>query len=226
MHYWGPIVETYKYIGKHITKDMKVLELGPGVKPFPYATHFCGWSDSEREKLPNYKVVNFSKDRFPYEDKEFDFVYARHVLEDLYNPFHCMDEMSRIARCGYIECPSPIVEMHYDAESYTEKSTDKMRGYRHHYYFVWNNGPLNFLHKFPCIEHIKLTDENFVRELLKNPINWNTYFIWKDKINYKNHEHPQDYDYPAGEGYMDLIIKSILTTQKVNELFEKEFLKK
>ena len=52
---------------------MKVLELGPSTVPFQYATHYCGWDNDESNKLPNYKIVDFSKDKFPYDDKEFDF---------------------------------------------------------------------------------------------------------------------------------------------------------
>ena len=39
-------------------------------------------------KFKMLSCVDFSKDKFPYDDKEFDFTYARHVLEDLYNPFN------------------------------------------------------------------------------------------------------------------------------------------
>ena len=224
-HYWGPILEIYNYFGKYITKDMKVLELGPGTKPFPYATHFCGWLDEEKEKLPNYKFVDFSKDKFPYEDKEFDFVYARHVLEDLYNPFHCMDEMSRIAKAGFIECPSPIAEVCRDAENWLPETKNKWRGYQHHHHFVWNDGKLNFLHKFPSVEYMQLTDEQSTYKNLENPINWNSYYIWKDKIDYKNHEHPKDYHSPGDIEYYQLIIKGYNVTLESNKLFEKEFLK-
>ena len=85
--YHAPIAEVYDFLGKFITKGMKVLELGPGVLPFPYATHFCGWLDSEREKLSNYKVVDFSKDKF-YID------YASRIGE---NVFHRNDALSAMS---------------------------------------------------------------------------------------------------------------------------------
>jgi ubiquinone/menaquinone biosynthesis C-methylase UbiE len=47
----------------------------------------------------------------PYEDKEFDFVYCRHVLEDLIYPFRVIKEMQRVAKAGYIETPSPMAEL-------------------------------------------------------------------------------------------------------------------
>jgi hypothetical protein len=223
--YWWPIKNITEYICNHIPEGCKVLELGPGAVPLPKATHFCGWSDKEKEKFDNYKVVDFSTDKLPYKDKEFDFVYARHVLEDLYNPFNCMDEMSRVAKAGFIECPSPIAEVCRDVENWKDFVQDdiKLRGYSHHHYIVWNDGKLNFLHKFPVIERMQLIDEDYTYELLKNPYNWNTYYIWKDKIEYKNYNHPQDYSHPGGIQYPELIIKGFNTSIEVNKSFEKEF---
>ena len=223
--YWEPIKNITDYICKHIPNGCKVLELGPGAKPLAKATHFCGWSNQEKEKLNNYEVVDFSKDKFPYKDKEFDFIYARHVLEDLYNPFHCMDEMSRIGKAGFIECPSPIAEVCKDVENWKDfvKEEDKLRGYQHHPYFVWNDGQLNFLHKFPTIEHLKLTNEEFTYQVLENPYNWNMYYIWKDKIEYKNYNHPQDYHSPGNMEYYELVLNGFNKTIEVNKSFEKEF---
>jgi hypothetical protein len=49
------------------------------------------------------------------------------------------------------------------------------------------------------------------------------YYIWKDKIEYKNHSHPQDYHSPGSYEYANLIVKGFNATVKVNESFEKEF---
>lgn len=221
--HWYPIKEIISYICKHIPDNSKVLELGPGVVPLPKATHFCGWDNSESKKIPNYKVVDFSKDKFPYEDKEFDFVYARHVLEDLNNPFHCMDEISRIGKTGFIECPSPVAEVCRDVENWLPTAKNKWRGYQHHHYFVWNDGRLNFLHKFPSVEYMVLDDEDIIYKQLEKPINWNMYYIWKDKIDYKNYNHPSDYHSPGSVEYYDLILRGLNKTLEINKSFEKEF---
>jgi len=224
--YYTPIAEIYHFLGKFINKDMKVLELGPGVLPFPYATHFCGWLDSEKEKLSNYKVVDFSKDKFPYEDKEFDFVYARHVLEDLYNPFNCIEEMSRVAKAGFIECPSPLTEVCRESENWKDENFKfKWRGYNHHHYFVWNDGQLNFLHKFPVVEHMKINEEDYILELLKDKYHWNTYYLWKDNIKYKHHEHPKDYFAPGNNEYAELVVKGINNSIINAGNFKKKMLK-
>jgi hypothetical protein len=38
------------------------------------------------------------------------------------------------------------------------------------------------------------------------------YYIWKDKIEYKNNNHPQDYHSPGSMEYYDLIMKGFNTT--------------
>jgi len=52
--HWAPIKQISSHLGNMITKDMKVLELGPSI------------IINESNKLPNYKIVDFSKDKFPY----------------------------------------------------------------------------------------------------------------------------------------------------------------
>jgi hypothetical protein len=49
------------------------------------------------------------------------------------------------------------------------------------------------------------------------------YYAWKDKIEYKNHTHPQDYHSPGSIEYCNLIVKGFNATVNVNESFEKEF---
>ena len=223
--YWQPLKQINNYLGNMITKDMKVLELGPSIIPFQYATHYCGWDTNESNKLPNYKIVDFSKDKFPYDDKEFDFTYARHVLEDLYNPFHCMEEISRISKAGYIECPSPIAEICMNAENYPENSKIRWKGYNHHYYMVWNeDNKLNFLHKFPSVE-IFDSDQKNLEKILENPLNWNSYYIWKDKIEYKHFQHSKDFECPIAPSYSDLIERGAKASLNFNEQFRKDLIK-
>jgi hypothetical protein len=98
--YHGAIVEVLDHVKSLIKDGAKVLEIGPGHVPFSKATHFCGWTLEEKSKLQNYKVANVSVDVLPYSNKEFDFVYCRHVIEDLWNPSHCLNEISRAKPLG------------------------------------------------------------------------------------------------------------------------------
>jgi hypothetical protein len=47
---------------------------------------------------------------YPFGDKEIDFVICSHTLEDIRDPLWVCSEMIRIAKRGYIEVPSRVVE--------------------------------------------------------------------------------------------------------------------
>jgi SAM-dependent methyltransferase len=210
--YWAPIKQNLTYIESLIKPDAKVLEIGPGRFPFSKATHFCGWSTDEKNKFNNYKTVNIAEDIFPYEDKEFDFVYCRHVIEDLWNPINALKEILRITKAGYIETPSPLCE--------TAKGVDatniNYRGYAHHRYFVWNDsGVLNILPKFPIVEtdffqsKIFLDDE--MEEILQNPFYWNTFFYFKDDLKYKFYDMGKGKDFVFDDqSYFKIIRNGIM----------------
>jgi hypothetical protein len=106
-----------------------------------------------------------------------------------------------------------------------EKYQFKWRGYNHHHYFVWNDGQLNFLHKFPVVEHMKINEEDYILELLKDKYHWNTYYLWKDNIKYKHHEHPKDYFAPGNNEYAELVVKGINNSIINAGNFKKKMLK-
>jgi hypothetical protein len=68
--------------------------------------------------LENFHKIDPISEKLPFADKEFDFVYSRHVLEDSWNPFALCEEMSRVGKSGYIETPSPIVELGRGVDQY------------------------------------------------------------------------------------------------------------
>ena len=183
--YHKPIKFVLNYITKQIKPGAKVLEIGPGFEPFEKATHFCGWTDEESKRLKNYTKVNVSEEKLPYVDNEFDFVYLRHVVEDLWNPINCLNEVSRVAKEGWIETPSPICEMTRGIDG-LDGISPPWRGYAHHRYIVWNDSNvLKILPKFPMVDIYDNFNQNKLEELLKIPFNWGTFYHFKDKVNYK-----------------------------------------
>src|SRR6056300_959718 len=188
--YHGPIQKNLNYIESLIKDGAKVLEIGPGHSPFSKATNFCGWTTEEKERLP-------------YKDKEFDFVYCRHVIEDLWNPVNALKEISRITKAGYIETPSALCEMSKDVDGGKNIS---YRVYNHHRYIVWNdNGVLNILPKFPLVEHISFKEEE-LQKLLENPFNWCTFYHFKDEVNFKLLNMGREQDFTMFDGrYVNLI---------------------
>ena len=198
--YFAPIEEVTKYVASKAYG--KVLELGPGQVPFEKATHFCGHSEEEKSRFQNYSMCDFSSQVFPYKDKEFDFVYARHVVEDLYNPKHFLKECKRISKAGYFETPSPLIE----TSKYIESDKAEFKGYHHHFSFVWSRlKEINLLHKYPISEHISF--KNISQSYLEDKFMWNNYFLWEDDFLITHWEHEKNFN--TIKDYPNLIVKAV-----------------
>ena len=183
-HYWLPVPALLKKVENLIYPHWKVLELGPGTTPFSKATHFCGWEVGGNKLNARGEQCDFNKEKLPYKNKEFDFIYCRHVLEDLWNPFNLIPEIIRVGKAGWIETPSPIAEMC----KYANGEKAPFRGYHHHHWIVWNDGKkLNFLHKCPAYEVAPLPEEE-LEKLLEDPVHWNTYLLWSGAFEFTHYQ--------------------------------------
>ena len=134
--YWFPntlinkIIENYCLTNKFKTN----LEIGPGFAPFTCATHFIG----SNEKISNYIEIDIDYQTFPFETNFFDFIYCRHVMEDIQNPDFALKEMFRVSKYGgYIETPSPLIEITKDVDG--NPFSNLYCGYIHHRYIVWSS---------------------------------------------------------------------------------------
>ena len=216
IRYHRPVKEVMTYVSYRAKG--KVLELGPGNIPFNKATEFCGHSLEESERLKGkYKVADFSTETLPYKDKEFDFVYARHVLEDLNNPVNLLKECRRIAKAGFFETPSPFIEM----SRYVEGDKSQHKGYHHHFSFVWTNGnQINILHKYPIVEFIEY---KLKKELIEDPFIWNNYFMWENDFDIQHWQHEKNFN--TIKDYPNLILKGINESLNNTMDFKKEILK-
>ena len=213
--YWSPLQPVVNWVSSRISKNDKVLEIGPGHVPFPLADTFVGWLGSGE----NFVSCDVQEDTLPFCDNEFDFVYCRHILEDIFNPFHLCREMSRVAKAGYLETPSPMAEMCRGIDA----TSPHWRGYIHHRYFVWNNdGVLCFLTKYPFVEFIG--DEGFeqnITNLLRSyNLYWNSYFAWENEIPFTYYQHEVEYNITSNYG--DLIAKAIEQSHESTNKFGQE----
>ena len=85
----------------------KVLDVGCGYRAHPKASVIADVQD-----LSNYykerKFIKINEKKFPFEDKEFDFVIASHVIEHVDDFEFFIKELERVSSKGYIELPSRL----------------------------------------------------------------------------------------------------------------------
>ena len=115
---------------KNIGDGDRVLEIGPGGTPHPRANVFLEktWnSDVEWNRQcggvepasQGGKTVFYDGGRFPFNDKEFDYVICSHVLEHVEDVPEFVSEINRVARKGYVEFPAIYYEYLYNFNEHT-----------------------------------------------------------------------------------------------------------
>ena len=228
--YWFPIEKILRHHYQQCDEKQykKILEIGPGITPFSKATHLIDTDESVAEKAKdsdkNYFFINICVEKFPFSDFFFDFGYSRHTFEDIWNPLQAFIEMSRTCRSGFIETPSPLVELTKGVDSGSADLPDPdYRGYVHHRYIIWTDSESNtlyFLPKMPIVEHLTFS-ENFqemINFYLGNEYYWNNYYEWDE--NKKQAIVFLDFEKKTFDMYLTTsILKSIEhTTQYIKKL--------
>ena len=99
-----------------IDKGDKVLDIGSGDRPFPYATHLLDMrEDNPLQERYGNKVVapdgkvfinGSAEDMSMFEDNEFDFIYTNHTIEHIEDLPKALNEISRVGKRGFVACPS------------------------------------------------------------------------------------------------------------------------
>jgi uncharacterized protein YbaR (Trm112 family)/SAM-dependent methyltransferase len=93
-----------------------VLEVGSGQKPMPRSDVLCdkflfdGTERGGNRIIADRPLVVGDAERLPFKDKAFDFVYTSHLIEHVDRPERFCAELMRVARRGYITCPSEFAE--------------------------------------------------------------------------------------------------------------------
>jgi SAM-dependent methyltransferase len=151
---------------KNIKPGDRVLEIGPGADPHPrsnvllekkfgseaeYASQF-----GNAQKLVTDKpVVFYEGDRFPFADKEFDYVICSHVLEHVDNVELFLSEVFRVAGKGYFEYPLVYYEYLYNFDVHVN-------------YLKYREGHLKYMKKNrSALNEFKPVQEFFFQSLQK-----------------------------------------------------------
>lgn len=179
--FWYPIPDMIAALSRRCQGSTAVLDVGCGWTPFPSATHLVDWSPAGTHPGKSVFPLDVDTDTFPFMTNAFDFVYSRHMLEDIQNPVHAFQEMVRVGQRGHFETPSPLVELLLGVDT---REDLLYRGYIHHRYIVWSeqeDNSLHFLPKYPIIEYITMSESltHFMTYLANHfPVYWNNYYSW------------------------------------------------
>lgn len=105
-----------------VPEGSQVLDIGPGRYPIKFATHYMDITDVHFKNMseadyPGKKIVA-SITRIPteFKDKQFDFVFASHILEHIECPDIAAAEISRIGKSGIVVCPGQYKEFLFGYE--------------------------------------------------------------------------------------------------------------
>jgi len=112
-----------RFFDFNIKPGDRVLDIGSGNVPFPFATHLADISISDdsygRAGCP-FKILNGKEvyecdiENLPFQNDEFDFVYCSHVLEHVENPDKACRELMRVSKRGFIETPTWAKDFMFD----------------------------------------------------------------------------------------------------------------
>jgi hypothetical protein len=183
-HFWAPhpgvqslLLKWYNH--PHSSIHSRIIDIGAGALPFALATDTIDLLDKPQEDDRNRTTVDIDFERFPFDDHTFEVAYCRHTIEDLQNPNHALQEIFRVAKRGYIETPSPLIECLRGVDA----GSPDYRGYIHHRYIVYSDIETNTIHcfpKFPLVEYTVFQPDTIEQlyHLAENPLYWNNYYTF------------------------------------------------
>ena len=198
-----------------LEKFKRILDVGGGHNALELATDVIDWRLEDQLNGRHYYRLDVCTDKLPFADREIDFVYCRHALEDFHNPEFALREMRRVARCGYIETPHILTELRKGVQS------EAWRGWMHHFWFVWSVGQtIKLLPKSTAINgFLKINDEELAKlekSLLDKLGIANHFFMWENGFDYKVYKNGIDFDYTVD--YSDLIMLALEESVKYRSI--------
>ena len=140
-----------------IPDDAVVLDVGGGTKPLARANWVMdalGYHERGEHGQVGGGPARFTAETWvrrdfcarapwPFADDQVDFAVCSHTLEDVRDPVWMCEELSRVAKAGYIEVPSRLEEQTYGFQG-------PWTGWSHHRWLVDVDQPgarITFVHK-------------------------------------------------------------------------------
>ena len=162
-------------------KSWKILDIGCGYSANELATTICDVQDLS-EYYKDRDFIKLEKKQLPFDDNQFDFVIASHVLEHVEDYKFFISELERVSKKGYIELPTKLED-----NLVFENKNDHLW----HMDFDDVNSKLLISNKLQYIEPILTVSmiQN-LRENFKSSLVLELY--WEDKIDYDFVENNQN----------------------------------
>ena len=183
------------------SKDWKILDIGCNKDAVIFAQTVAdiqNLSDFYKKKDKKFVLIE-SKD-LPFEDNQFDFVYASHVIEHVEDVSHFIKELQRISKLGYIELPTMLEDNIILNEN---NITD------HKWFFQFDD-----VRNILLVEKKKQLIEPFITLGVlfgSLRINFRSSFVlefwWENEINYEF----KNFTVPSNKPYFYLILKKYLS---------------
>ncbi len=155
-------------------KNWKILDIGCGFTAHKNASVICDIQDLQGF-YKDKKFVKLSEKTLPFNNKEFDFVIASHVLEHVEDPAFFIKELERVSSQGYIELPT-ILEDNLVFENKKDHiwhmEFDDIKNH------LIVSKKIQFLEPVLTVSSIKKLSEYFRQSLILE-------LYWKDTIEYK-----------------------------------------
>jgi ubiquinone/menaquinone biosynthesis C-methylase UbiE len=98
-----------KFITETLSKNTSwhILDIGCGYNANKFATVICDVQDLSTY-YTDKKFIKLSDKNLPFNDNEFDFIIASHVMEHVEDVEFFIRELERISKKGYIELPTML----------------------------------------------------------------------------------------------------------------------
>ncbi len=158
-------IDNARKLVEKLDDNAVVVDIGGGGSPFPRADYVVDMTPYEKRAALGRMDIGID-DRFnadhwvqldicehkmwPFEDDFFDFAVCSHVLEDIRDPIWVCSEMARVAKAGYIEVPSRIIEQSRGVEH------PLYAGFYHHRWLIdFEDNKVLFRHKPHSLHSLK-----------------------------------------------------------------------
>ena len=157
----------------HKNPNWKILDIGCGYSPNKYATVFCDTQDLSKF-YKEKKFIKLEGTKLPFENKEFDFVIASHVMEHVLDIEFFINELERISSNGYIELPTKLED-----NLVFENKKDHLwhMDFDDVNFNIIISKKVQYIEPILTVSSMKKFDELFRKSFVLE-------LLWKDKINY------------------------------------------